>query len=256
LTSRLIGDVEAIQPFLNQGLIQSWMNVGQIVVILGYFFSKHPGLALLSLVLLPFQMLVQRMLSWRVKANARTLRDRLAGLAGATQEKLAATTIVKAFTRERDEVQRFTEDTDSLIDLGVRNAHLNGLSQASVAFLNTAAPLLILLVGGYFGLFGAHPLTIGLLVQFVMMQGQLYGPFERLSELQLTTANALGATDRIFDIFDTEPEVADAPGAVAAPRFRGEIRFEDVTFTYPGGDRPVLAPSPSWAHPAAANRRF
>lgn len=240
LTSRIIGDVEAIQPFLGQGLVQSWMNLAVMVTVLVYFFSHNVYLGLLSITLLPLHMFVQRVISWKVKENARAIRDQLAGLAGHTQEKLAASTIVKAFTREDDEVQRFAEDSNVLIDLGIRNSKLGGISQASVTLLNALAPLLIILACGYLGLFHPGMLSIGLITQFVMMQGQLYGPFERLNEMQLVTANALGATDRIFAIFDTEPEIADMPKAVKAPRFAGEICFAQLTFRYPGAASPTL----------------
>jgi subfamily B ATP-binding cassette protein MsbA len=73
-----------------------------------------------------------------------------------------------------------------------------------------------------------------------MMQDRLYGPFTQLSESILITANALGAAERIFDIFDTAPDVADRPGALSAPRFQGEIRFEAVSFFYPKGRRRVI----------------
>jgi subfamily B ATP-binding cassette protein MsbA len=241
LTSRIIGDVEAILPFINQGLIQGWMNIGLIIVVLVIFFSQNVYLGLLSMALLPLHILVQRLISWRVKENARAIRDRLAALSGSTQEKLAASTIVKAFTREDDELERFSEEAETLVGLGIRNTQLNGLSNAVVASLNALAPLLIMLVGGRMGLFGDGLLPIGIIVQFIMMQNQLYGPFERLNELQLITANALGATDRVFAIFDTAPEIADRPDAVKATRFNGEIEFRGITFSYPGSTRPIFA---------------
>ena len=240
LTSRLIGDVETIQPFLNQGLIQGWMNMAVISYVLVLFFSQNIPLALLSMALIPLHLLIQRTIRWRVRDNARDIRDQLAGLAGDTQEKLAASTIVKAFTREDDEVKAFNEGSTQLIELGVHNALLNGFSQAATTSLNALAPILVFLLGGYIAINYPEQLTIGILVQFIMMQGQLYGPFERLNEMQLTTANALGATDRIFTIFDTAPEIADRPKAKKAARFTGEIVFDKVTFSYPGAMHPTL----------------
>ena len=240
LTSRLIGDVETIQPFLNQGLIQGWMNMAVISYVLILFFSQNVWLALLSMSLIPIHLLIQRTIRWRVRDNAKHIRDQLAGLAGDTQEKLAASTIVKAFTREDDEVMRFNQDSNTLIDLGVRNSLLNGFSQAATTSLNALAPILVFVFGGYIALFHIDGISIGLLVQFIMMQGQLYGPFERLNDMQLVTANALGATDRIFSIFDTEPEVADRPEARKAGRFAGEIRVDGVTFSYPNAAHPTL----------------
>jgi subfamily B ATP-binding cassette protein MsbA len=240
LTSRVISDVETIQPFLNQGLIQGWMNIVQICVILVIFFSQNWVLALLSLLLLPFHIIVQRMISWRVKDNAKLIRDRLAVLAGTTQEKFANSTIVKAFTREDDELQQFSDDSAILIELGVKNANLNGISQAVVTMLNALGPMLLIVIGTYMIIHGTAHITVGILVSFIMMQSQLFSPFERLNELQLTTANALGSTDRIFSIFDTEPEIADKPGARKVKSFQGDIEFSNIYFTYPNGNRPLF----------------
>ncbi|MBN1350989.1 ABC transporter ATP-binding protein [candidate division KSB1 bacterium] len=233
LTSRIISDVQALQPFLNKTLIQFWMNIGLITVILFYFFSRNVILGLLSISLIPLQLIVLRTIGQKVKEVARQIRNKLAWLSGQTQEKLAAATIVKTFTNERDEIQRFTDDSETLVTMGIQNARLGGINSIFVTTLNGLAPLLVILIGGRLGLFHPETMSIGLLVQFVMMQNHLYGPFERLSETQIITANALGAMDRIFDIFDTEPDISNKPGAKQAHRFKGEIIFNRVSFTYP-----------------------
>ena len=240
LTSRIIGDVEQVQPFIGKAFVQVWMSVGMIAVVLVYLFSKSVYLGLISVAVIPIQVLIQRKISWRVKENAKEIRDHLSRLSGSTQEKLSAATIVKAFTGEDDEIQRFSDDSVELMDLGVRNSRLNGLSEACMHFTRLSAQLVVILAGGYLAMFYPEQVSIGLLIQFIMMQGQLYTPFEWLNEMQLIVAAALGATDRIFGIFDTEPEIADKPGAIKAPRFAGEIDFENVSFTYPSSTLPVF----------------
>lgn len=240
LTNRIIWDIESIQPFIGRAFVQMWMSIGLIVVVLGYFFSHSLLLGALSLSLIPFQILIQRAISWKVKKNAKAISDQLAHLAGSTQEKLAAATIVKAFTHEEDEVQRFSEDTIALVELGAHNSRLNGLNEALMQLLRMTGQLLLIGVGGYLALTQQGKVSIGVVTQFVLMQGQLYMPFDWLNEMQVLLATALGATDRIFAIFDTEPEIADRPGARPAPRFAGEIRFEHVSFTYPGATSPVF----------------
>jgi subfamily B ATP-binding cassette protein MsbA len=183
---------------------------------------------------------VQRAIGWKVKENTKTIRDRLSMLSGNIQEKLAASTIVKTFTREEDEVQRFLEDSSSLVDLSVSNARLSGISEAVNHAVKMTAQLLVIAIGGYIALYHDGNITPGLVIQFILMQGQLYMPFEWLNEMQLIIAAAMGATDRIFTIMDTEPEVADTPHARPAPRFAGEIGITDVTFRYPEAASPVL----------------
>ena len=240
LTNRIIWDIESIQPFIGRAFVQMWMSIGLIIVVLGYFFSRSLLLGALSLSLIPFQILIQRAISWKVKANAKAISDRLAHLAGSTQEKLAAATIVKAFTHEEDEVQRFSDDTIALVELGAHNSRLNGLNEALMQFLRMTGQLLLIGVGGYLALTHTGKISVGVVTQFVLMQGQLYMPFDWLNEMQVLLATAMGATDRIFGIFDTEPEIADRPDAAPAPHFTGEILFEHVSFTYPGATQPVF----------------
>ena len=236
LTSRVISDVQTLRPFMNQTLIQFWINVGCIAVVLTYFFRRSVALGLLSIALIPFHVVVVRTLGRRVKILAREMRGKLAWLSGNTQEKLAAATVVKAFTHEADEVQRFAEDNETLVALGIQTARLNGLNQAIMTTLSMLAPLLVIVVGGRLAIFHPEAISVGLLVQFVMMQGRIYAPFDQLAMSMMVTANALGSMDRIFEIFDTEPEVSDRPDAVEARDLEGSITFENVTFAYPPSD--------------------
>ena len=240
LTSRIISDVEAVQPFVGKAFVQVWMGIGMIIVVMGYFLSQSVFLGLISVCLIPIQILIQRKIGWKVKENSRAIRDQLARLSGSTQEKLAAATVVKAFTGEEDEIHRFSEDSTALVDLGVKNSRLSGLSEALMNCTRMSAQLIVVMLGAYLALSHRNSISIGLLIQFIMMQGQLYTPFEWLNEMQLVIATALGATDRIFGIFDTEPEIADKRGAVPAPRFSGKIVFDSVSFTYPGSQHPVF----------------
>lgn len=240
LTSRIIGDVEQIQPFIGRAMVQVWMSLGLIAVVLGYFFSKSVTLGLISVAMIPVQVLIQRKIGWKMKANSKEIRDQLARLFGSTQEKLAAATIVKAYTGEDEEITRFTEDTGALVNLGVQNTRLSGLSQALMEFMKMNAQLLVILLGGYMALMHSGDISVGLLIQFILMQSQLYVPLDWLNEMQLIIAAALGATDRVFAIFDTEPEIADRPGAVEATCFTGYVEFEHIKFSYPTSSRKIF----------------
>lgn len=241
LTSRIIGDVEAVQPFIDKAFIQMWMCIFPIFIVLPFFFSKSVALCLIAVCVIPVQILIQRKIGWRVQRNARDIRDQLASLSGSAQEKLAAATIVKAFTGEDNEIQRFDESAGNLVVLGVRNSKLGGFSGASMTSLKLFGQLVLILVGGYLALSPGSQIKAGTVVQFVLMQGQLFWPIDVLNEMQLVIAAAMGATERIFAIFDTEPEIADKPGAVKAPKFQGEVVFDNVTFTYPSSTKPAIS---------------
>ncbi len=233
LTSRIITDVETLMPFLSVTLIQTWMNLAVICTIMVYLFSQSVILGWLSVGLLPVNVLLVRMVGRKSKTVARQTRRQLSWLSGNTQERLAAQTIIKTFARENAEIQRFTNDSQELVSMGLRAAVLSGINHAGTAALNTLAPLVVILVGGWLGLYRPEAISLGLLVQFVMMQNHIYGPFERISESFLVTATALGGLERIEEIFQTAPEVANTENAISAKNIHGEVIFEHVNFSYP-----------------------
>ncbi|MFW6303481.1 MAG: ABC transporter transmembrane domain-containing protein, partial [Candidatus Sumerlaeota bacterium] len=188
LTSKVISDVETINPFLGRTVVQMWMNLGMIAAILGYLFWRNAYLGLLSISLIPIQLVILLTVGRKIRAIAGKIREKLAYLSGNTQEVLAAATVVKTFTQERDEIQRFNDDAEDLVTMGIKNALLGGISQSCTMMLNQSAALLVIIVGGWLAIFSPETLSVGLIVQFVMMQGQLYAPIERLSETQVVTA--------------------------------------------------------------------
>lgn len=240
LTSRVISDVQTVQPFLRDVMLDVWINLGAIVVILGYFFWRSWVLGLLAVAIVPLQVLVLRTVGRKVKRLAREIRDQLAYLSAETQQKLAAPSVVKTFTREEDEIAQFAEDSAQIASRGIERARIHALAAMATAMTGALAPLLVILLGGRLGLFHQGSLSIGLLVQFVMMQSRIYEPFARLSEMQVVVADAMGALERICEIFATAPEVADRPGAIRAPRFSGHIEFDHVQFAYGRTDQPVI----------------
>ena len=239
LTSRIIGDVQLIQPFLTQSLKAFWINLSLIMFILCFLFYKNWRLGLLSISLVPVHLFIVNKLSTKVKKLQKKVRERIAMMSGNTQEKLAATTVVKAFTHESDEYQRFFEESESLLNMGLHTARLNGLNNAATTVMNSLAPLLVILIGGYMGIFHSETMSIGLIVQFLLMQNKIYAPFEQLSIAQIATANALGGMERVFEIFDTEPEIADEPDAIDAEDLQGDIVFDNIKFSYPTGN-PII----------------
>jgi len=165
LTSRIVSDVETILPFLSVTLVQTWMNLAVIITVMVYLFGRSTVLGWLSVALVPVNILLVHLVGRKSKIVARQTRRQLSWLSGNTQERLAAQTIVKTFAREESEIRRFTDDSQALVSMGTRAATLGGINQAGTAALNTLAPLLVILVGGWLGLFRPETVSLGLLVR-------------------------------------------------------------------------------------------
>ena len=120
----------------------------------------------------------------------------------------------------------------------MKTVYLNAAYFPAVELLSAVATAAILLYGGNQVVSGGG-VTIGVLAAFVFYLQSFFDPIQSLSQLYTTYQAGMAALDKIFELLDEEPDIADRPGSVELPRVRGEIVFEDVTFTY-GGEAPAL----------------
>jgi ATP-binding cassette subfamily B protein len=118
--------------------------------------------------------------------------------------------------------------------------NLNAAYFPGVELLSALVQAGILLYGGYQAIRG--DVTVGVLVAFIAALQNFFDPIQQLSQLYTTYQAGMAALDKIFELLDEEPDLVDEPGAIELPPIRGEVRFEDVTFAYPGReDAPALA---------------
>src|SRR5947199_8436221 len=141
--------------------------------------------------------------------------------------------IVQAFTREGAAERNFREVSESYRDANQRTVVLNGLYFPFVDFLYAIATAVVLGYGGYL-VFG-HSMTAGTLFAFIGYLANFFDPVQQLSQLYNKFLSATAALDKIMDVMDEEPQVLDAPGAIALPEALGHVRFEDVRFSYGTG---------------------
>lgn len=240
LVSRIIGDVENLKPFLAKILVQTWLSLITLFAVFVYLMAQSWRLGLLAVCLIPVQGWLQLHLGGKLRAKEYLARGQLAKLSGDLQEKLAAATLVKAYTQESLELSMFQLESEKLVQLNVDAARLSGKSEALTHLTLQASQVLLFTVGAWLVVKGIDGITPGLVVKFILMQGQLHNPILWLNETQLLTASALGSLEKIFDILDTPPDIVDRPGAKALLATEGDIRLEDVSFAYPGTHAVVL----------------
>lgn len=240
LAGRLFTDVATIEPFLKV-CIQFPMAVILTLVVLAYFFTQNGILALLSVALLPCQAIARQAISKRMKRHTGKLLAHTAGLSGSAQERLSAAAVVKSFTREASEVERFLGESQPIVELGTRISRLAGMSQVVSQSLQMLSPLAFALVGGLLATAPGSHVTVGMLIQFILMQGRILQPMIWMLEMQSVIATAQAGAERIFETLDVQPDVQDRAGAVVMPAVEGDIRLENVTFAYPSTAQPVFA---------------
>jgi ABC-type multidrug transport system fused ATPase/permease subunit len=237
IISRMTNDIEALDQLVEDGLatlIQSGLTLIGVVVIL---FVLDPHLALLTFLALP--VLAVGALAFRIaSADAyRLTRERIAAITGYLQETLSGIRVVRAFGQEQAHIKRFRELNDENRAANMTTVNLNAAYFPGVEFLSAIITIEILVIGGIEAING-HTST-GVVFAFIAALNNFFDPIQQLSQLYTTYQSGMAALDKIFDLLDEQPDLADAPDATPLPSIRGEIRFDDVSFRYGvdgGGD--------------------
>jgi subfamily B ATP-binding cassette protein MsbA len=237
VVSRMTTDIASAQNFVGAAFVNTTMDLACIGAIIVVLFWVHPKLAAVSLAVLPCYALISHRLQKQIRQKSRAIHQQLQEISGDLHEQFAGISMIQAFTQEEAEARAFKSQSEDYFQTVMSNVRLQSIALGATGFLTALGPILVLWVGAHETWAGR--LSVGTLMAFYGYLGMLYQPIQRLTELNLILANSLAAMDRIFEVFDTYPEVRERPGASALPRVRGEIAFEDVTFKYQDGE-PVL----------------
>ncbi len=246
IQSRLANDVGGIQSVVTDTAASVTSNVAIAVSTIIVMFLIDWRLTLLSLGLLPFFMY----LTFRVgKANCAVrgeTQESLAAMTAVTEETLSVSGILlsKTFGQQQAAIGRFGELNRDLARLQVRQAMVGRWFFMIIGTIFSITPAFVYWLAGYLTIQGDPTApTIGDIVAFTTLQSRLFFPLGQLLNVQVEIHGALALFDRIFEYLEMEPEIKDAPDAVALDRstVRGAVRFRDVSFGYPVAS---VTPSP------------
>jgi len=237
LTSRLTNDVNsvrsAVKDAISDLLTQTLSLVGSVVLMV----VLNWRLSLIIFLIVPAVTGIAVYFGRKIRALARSIQDRLADTTAVAEEAITAIRVVKAFARSDYEVDRYNDAVEDLFGTARYRVLVSSLFSASVGLLFFAALVAIFWYGGLEVLAGR--LTEGDLVAFVFYAFNIARSVGGMSRLYSTFNSAAGATERLFGLLNTEPDLQDAPDAIALPQIEGHVRFENVTFAYEPG-HPVL----------------
>lgn len=230
IASRVVNDISLAQNFVGSALTNVWMDAALLVALIVILFSIHPTMTLISLALMPIYIVALRAMGPRIRRSSQEVQQRLEVLAGELHEKVAGVAVVKGFARESAETKRFAAHSNKLLNRILNSARYTAANEVAVGFVVHTAPVLVVWYGVHQILEGR--LTVGALTQFLLYLGMFYSPLQRLSDLSVVLSNALAAMDRIFEYFDTQPQVAERPQATRLSECQGRIDFDHVAFGY------------------------
>jgi ATP-binding cassette, subfamily B, multidrug efflux pump len=238
LMVRATDDVEKVRLFLGQGLVQL---VGALVLIVGtlvIMFSTNANLALAALPILPIALVLFMTFGIVSQPMFVQVQIKLSALNTVLQENLAGIKVIKAFTREREQQNKFRTATDDVMHQQISMARLFTFLFPLVFLVANLGQATILYFGGRQIIAGT--LTLGQWQEFSLYLIYLFLPIAQFGIIISQLGQAGASASRIFEILDAKSDVTDKPGAGPLPPVQGHVRFEDVTFRYFSSGEPVL----------------
>ena len=237
LISRVTSDIDSIQSFITQGLLGILINVITLIGMIGVMFYLNWQFTLIALSVAPFLFVVVYSYTRRIKKASRAVRKKEGEITSVVEEVLSSIRVVKAFAREDFEVRRLEEEGLEGVELALRARSLKARLTPIVDIIVAIGTCLVLWFGARLVLNGS--LSAGAMVVFILYLGKMYKPMQELSKMTDTYSKAAVGFERIREVFETHMEVKDARRAIRAPRFRGKIEFDKVSFSYVP-DTPIL----------------
>jgi len=237
LMIRATDDVEKLRLFLGQGFLQL---VGAVVLLSGtllIMFSVNAQLAVYTLWILPVAMVLFMIFSTISRPLFTKVQQRLSTLNTVLQENLAGIKVVKAFTREPTEQEKFAGAADKLLNVQLTIARLFSFLFPLIFLIANLGQATTLYLGGKQIVQGT--LTLGEWQEFSLYLIYLFLPIAQFGFIITQFGQAMASATRIFEILDAKSDVTDRPDARVLPPVTGRVKFDHVTFRYFGGD-PVL----------------
>ncbi len=230
LISRITGDIDTIQDFISQVLLGLVVNVLTLAGMLLVMFYLNWSFTLIALSVAPLLFVVVYSFTWRIRRASRDVRKKEGEIASIASEVLSSIHVVKAFTREDYELQRFEKQSLETVESALAARSLKAKLTPVVEVIVAAGTCLVLWYGVRLVLTGT--ITSGSLLVFLLYLGKMYKPMRDLSKMTDTISKTQVGYERIREVAETDREVRNLPGARPAPRLKGAIEFRDVDFSY------------------------
>ena len=231
-------DVSRLQDFLSDGMQEIIRDILTVLIICIILFTLNPGLAVFVLLPTPLIIFVTLHFGQLLHSVYHGLFRRWAQISAMLADVIPGVRVVKAFAQEKREIDRFEEKSFELLSGELRVARLRSIFSPTMTFLTSMGTLIIWWVGGNKVLGGT--LSLGDFVAFSGYMMQFYGPVESLCRLNHRFQRAATSAERVFEVLDTQTDVADKPKALEMPLIEGRVEFKDVNFGYEPG-KPVIS---------------
>ena len=234
LSNRISSDLSQIQDAISLTLAEFLRGIFTLIIGLGFIFWISAKLALVMLSVVPVIAILAVFFGMRIRKMSRKAQDQLAESGTIVQETFQGITIVKAFTSEFFEINRYTKSVYAVVQTAISNGRFRGAFISFMIFSVFGAIAFVMWFGA--NMIIAGELTIGSLTMFVIFSMFVGGTFAGFAEMFSQLQKTLGATQSVREILRTDGESVELAAIVKVePKYvlKGNVRFEQVAFSYP-----------------------
>ena len=238
--SRVVSDADAVTDGLLLGFSQFFTGILTILGTLLIMFTVHPGIALVVVLVTPLSLFVAAFITKKTHTYFQNQSKTRAEQTAIVDEMIGNHKLVVAFNRGDEALADFDSVNDRLARISQKATFFSSLTNPSTRFVNNLVYAGVVLVGALMSIAtGGIALSIGQLSCFLSYANQYTKPFNEISGVVTELQNALTCAGRLFELIDARPETPDAPDALVLTEARGEVGFENVSFSYVP-ERPLI----------------
>lgn len=235
IVGRNIADVDQFADGLLMGFTQLFTGVLTIVGVLGIMIAINWIIAIIVAVITPLSLFVAKFIATRTYSLFRKTTEIRGEQTAFIDEMIGNLKVVKAFNREDENLEKFDDVNARLADASLKSIFYSSLTNPSTRFVNTIVYACVALSGALMLVLDA-PLpvafSVGLLTSLLSYANQYTKPFNEISGVVTELQSAIACASRIYEIIDEEPQTPDSENAVVLENVKGEVRFENLSFSY------------------------
>jgi len=229
LMSRVLNDVAVIQNVVGSTLsfITDFLT---IVILIFWIFYLDFKLSLMVFIIIPVISTVVSTFSRKMRRVGKLVQMKVGDITSILQETISGIEVVKSFAMEEREEKRFIAKNEESFKVHMKATRLLASVLPVVETLNTIGLVVVLYYGGYRVI--RQEINPGQLISFLTALGMLFTPLKRLTHVNSFVQTAIGAAERVFELIDADDEIKDCENAVQFSELKGNVRFQNVSFSY------------------------
>ena len=238
IMSRISNDLFDIGELAHHGPEDFFIAIMTFIGAFIIMFSTNVQLSLIILIAVPILVFLISFSNIRMSRAWKKMYEDIAGVNAQVEDAVSGVRVVQAFTNEKHEIKRFAVNNNSFLKAKIAAYKVMGFVHSNIYMMMRLITLLVLVVGAWMTFNGQ--LSAGELVFFVLMMNVLFSPIQKISALLELYPKGMAGFKRFAQMLDVEPDVQDRPNAVHVNELKGNIAFQDVSFSYEKAHAPVL----------------